>query len=163
MDYDLGSNLTAVAAIAQGTFTSTQTSAALNTASYNYKSLTAVIYVGVGGITFDGSDAIKFQVTTSPDDNSDYVAATSSDVVLDYTSSLTLPDASGTVLQFIALHATAAVYIVSIITKVKYVKIAATFSGTHGSGTPIHVDWVFGNPMSAPAWQTEVTSAGDVI
>jgi hypothetical protein len=157
MDYDLGSNLTAVAAIAQGTFTSTQTSSALNTASYNYKSLCAVIYVGVGGITFDSGDAIKFTVTTSPDNVVSYVAATSSDVALDYTSSVTnsLPDTNGTVLQFVALHATAAVYIIPIITKVRYVKIAATFSGTHGSGTPIHVDWVFGNPMSAPSWQTQ--------
>jgi hypothetical protein len=162
MDYDLGSNLLAVPAIAQGTYTSTQTSSALDTSSYNYKSLTAVIGVGIGGITFDAGDAIKFQVTTSPDNNSDYVAATSSDVIVDYTSSLIpLPDSNGTVLQFTALHAAAAVYVVSIITKARYVKIAATFSGTHGSGTPIHVDWLFGNPMSAPSWQTEVTP--DVI
>jgi hypothetical protein len=165
MDYDSSSNMAVVPAIAQGTFTSTQTSAALDTSLYNYKALTAVIYVGVGGITFNAGDAIKFTVTTSPDNNSDYVAATSDDVVLNYTDAVTngLPDSSGNVLNFVALHASAAAYVVGIITKARYVKIAATFSGTHGSGTPIHVDWVFDHPMSAPYFQTQVTAAGDVI
>ncbi len=164
MDYDIAPDLSPVSAIAQGTYTTTQTSAALNTASYGYKALAAVIYVGIGGITFDAGDAIKFQVTVS-DDDSTYVAATAADVSLDYTSSVTnaLPDTSGTVLQFVALHAAAAAYVVGITTKHQYVKIAATFSGTHGSGTPIHVDWVFGHPMSAPSWQTQVTAAGDVL
>ena len=73
MDYDMSSNLTGVSAIAQGTYTTTQTSSALDTSSYGYKALTAVIYVGVGGITFDASDAIKFQITHS-DTDSNYAA-----------------------------------------------------------------------------------------
>jgi hypothetical protein len=164
MDYDRSSNMSGVAAIAQGTYTTTQTSSALNTANYNYKALTAVIYVGVGGITFDAGDAIKFTVTVS-NDNSTYVAATSSDVVLNYTDAVTnaLPDTSGNVKALVAAHAAADITMVGIITKYRYVKIAATYSGTHGSGTPLHVDWVFDAPMSAPYFQAEVTAAGDVI
>lgn len=70
-----------------------------------------------------------------------------------------MPDSSGTVYQLVTAHAAASVTVVGVITKKRYVKIAATFSGTHGLGTPLNVQWVFGHPMSAPAWQTQVPDA----
>lgn len=87
MDYDQASGFKTLPAIAPASYTTDQTSAALNTASHAYKALTAAIYVGFGGITFDADNRIDFEVTHS-DDNDTYTAVTDDDVVIPLRRSL---------------------------------------------------------------------------
>jgi hypothetical protein len=163
-DYDLASDVQCITAVAAVTATSTQTSSALDlqlsgtSGGLGFKALTGLIYVGAGGITFNGSNYIDFRVTHS-DDNSTYAAVTGDDVILDYTSSVTnsLPDANGVVRSIKTAHASADTgpTVFGYRGKKRYVKIAATFTGTHGTGTLIECQWVLSHPMSAPWWNTQ--------
>jgi hypothetical protein len=152
MDYEIASNLKALPAIAPASYTTDQTSSALNTASYLYKSLTLAIYVGVGGITFDADNRVDFELTHS-DDDSTYVAATDDDVVIPYPQ---VVGTGGVVKSFIAAHAAAEWLVVGYRGKKQYVKVKANFVGTHGAGTILGVMWMLGHPMSAPAWNASV-------
>lgn len=165
-DYDLKSNLKAAAAIAQASPTTDQTSAALDvtTAPYGipYGSITAAIYVGVGGITFDTTNRIDFEMTHS-DDDSTYVAVTDDEVILDHGQTVAALSAAspgsgvaGTVKSLVAAHASADISLIGYRGKKRYVKIKADFSGTHGSGTPMHIDWLLGvkaMPQDQSAWE----------
>lgn len=110
-----------------------------------YRAAMILIAVGVGGITFDGSNKIEFTVTDS-DDNSTYDAVTQADIEDDITVSGT-----GIVKSLITLHAAATVTKVGYIGGKRYIKIKADFTGTHGGTTPICVLVVKGKPLSAPA------------
>jgi hypothetical protein len=163
MDYDSASNMKAVSAIAPASVSTDQLSSALDTSLYGYKALTLEVYVGVGGITFDGSNYIAINVTHL-DTDSNYAAVTDDDVILPYstTATVALMGASdGTVKLYQALHAAADITLIGYRGKKRYVKVEADFIGTHGSPTVVGVNWIFDNPMSAPTWQTSVTP--DVI
>ena len=147
MDYDLASDLRALPAILPASYTTDQTSSALNTASYGYKSLTLALHLGVGGITFDGTDRIDVKVTHS-DDDSTYADVTSDDIILPYGA--TAVATGGIVKSLIALHAAAEVFLVGYIGKKQYVKVKYDFAGTHGSGTILGASWILSHPMSAP-------------
>lgn len=152
MDYDQASGFKSLPAIAPAEYSTDQTSAALNTASHLFKALTAAIYVGVGGITFDADNRIDFEMTHS-DDNSTYTAVTDDDVVLPYPQ---VVGTGGVVKSFIAAHAAAEWLVVGYRGKKQYVKIKANFVGTHGAGTILGVMWLLGQPMSAPTWNASV-------
>jgi hypothetical protein len=95
------------------------------------------IAVGVGGITFSGTNKIEFKVTHS-DDDSTYSDVTSSDVILGDNADTTV-GTGGIVRSLIAAHAAATVARVDYIGAKRYLKILPDFSGTHGTGTPISV------------------------
>jgi hypothetical protein len=100
-------------------------------------SATLLIAVGIGGITFDGTNKIEFKVTHS-DDDSTYTAVGADDVVLN-TNADTSVGSGGIVKSLIAAHAAADVSKVGYIGGKRYIKVLNDFSGTHGTGTPIAV------------------------
>ena len=89
-----------------------------------------MLAVGVGGITFSGTNKVEFVLTHS-DDNSTYTNVATADVLGAGTVT------SGIIKSLIAAHATAAAYRFGYIGGKRYLKLLADFSGTHGTGTPI--------------------------
>lgn len=100
------------------------------------RSATILLNVGVGGITFSGSNKIEFILTHSDDDTT-YTAVTADDLILDSYAPATIT--GGIVRALIAAHAAATIQKIGYIGGKPYLKLLADFSGTHGTGTPIAV------------------------
>ncbi|MDJ0631096.1 MAG: hypothetical protein QNJ44_22755 [Rhodobacter sp.] len=103
--------------------------------------------IGIGGITFNGTNKIEFKVTHS-DDDSTYTDVADADIL-----GVTVAS-DGIIKALTAAHAAAAVYRFGYVGGKRYIKILADFSGTHGTGTPIAVSVLkFGsiNPQAAQA------------
>lgn len=107
-------------------------------------SLTFLIHVGIGGITFDASNKIEFVMEHS-DDDSTYSAVVLADTIGPTSVS------SGIVQSFVAEHAAAAVYPVGYRGSKRYARVKADFTGTHGTGTDIGVSGVRSHLSLAPA------------
>lgn len=99
--------------------------------------------IGIGGITFSGTNKIEFVLTHS-DDGSSFSNVTADDVL--GLSSVT----DGIVLTLDSAHAAAAQYIRGYVGGKRYLRVLADFSGTHGSGTPIAINVLKGHPHIAP-------------
>jgi hypothetical protein len=95
---------------------------------------TIILAVGVGGITFSGTNKIEFVLTHSDDDSS-YSAVTADDLIGDGYLPGTIT--GGIVRSLVAAHAAGTVQKIGYIGGKGYLKLLADFSGTHGSGTPI--------------------------
>jgi hypothetical protein len=104
--------------------------------------------VGVGGITFDGTNKVEFKLTHS-DDDSTYTAVVDLDVDLTE-SNISTVGTGGIVYSLIAAHAAATTLDIGYIGGKRYVKILADFSGTHGTGTPMAVNVCKALPHDAP-------------
>jgi hypothetical protein len=94
------------------------------------QSCTIFIEVGVGGITFTGTNKVEFKLTHSDDDSS-YTAVAQTDVV-----GVTV-GTGGIVRQLIAAHTTPSVVTVGYVGRKRYLRLLADFSGTHGTPTPM--------------------------
>ena len=144
MDYDFASDLKVVSAVAPAIYTTSQVSLALNTANYPYKALSLAIYVGVGGITFTGTNRIDIYMTHS-DDGVTFIPVTDDDVILPYSTTATvalLGPTTGTVKSIVAAHATADDSVIGYRGKKQYVTVQAAYGGTHSTGTTLGVDWI---------------------
>lgn len=109
-----------------------------------YRSVTMEIDMGVGGITFDGTNKIELILQHS-DDGSAWSAVAAADA--------RGPEGvtgAGIVKSFIAAHAAAACYKVGYFGQKRYVRAVADFSGTHGTATPFSASFLLGDPMVAP-------------
>lgn len=103
-----------------------------------------VLAVGVGGITFTGTNKVEFVLTHS-DDNSTYTNCDSDDV-------LGVTIASGGIIKSLtAAHASAAVYRFGYIGQKRYIKLLADFSGTHAAATPMAAVAMRGAVQDGPA------------
>lgn len=109
-----------------------------------YDSLSFHIGVGIGGITFDGTNYINLVMEES-DNNSDWTA------VADGEAGTTTVATGGIVKRFIAEHAAAATYAFAYTGSKRYVRMRADFEGTHGAATPLSAVTVLGHPYVAPA------------
>lgn len=127
--------------IGAATLSADNTPVAVDLAGFN--SCTILLAVGIGGITFTGSNKIEFVLTES-DDNSNY-----SNVADDDVDGATVT--SGIIKSLVAEHAAAAVYEFAYVGDARYLKLLADFSGTHGSGTPIAAVAILGDPVTRPA------------
>jgi len=105
-------------------------------------SCTIFLEVGVGGITFSGTNKVEFKLTHSDDDDT-YEAVTLADVV-----GPTSVGTGGIVSSLVAAHAAATVEKIGYIGRKRYIKLLADFSGTHGTGTPMSALAVTGNLLS---------------
>lgn len=90
-----------------------------------------LLSIGVGGITFSGSNKIEFKLTHS-DDNASYTAVEAKDVL-----GVAEVGAGGIIKALTAAHAAAAAYRFGYVGGKRFLKLLADFSGTHGSPTPI--------------------------
>src|SRR5690606_20000199 len=138
---DLHSSLTIVSAIGAAVLAADNTPAAIDLQGYN--SAEIVLAIGIGGITFSGTNKIEFTVTHS-DDNSSYTAVADADL-------LGVSGTSGGIVKtLVAAHAAAACYRVGYKGGKRYLKVLAKFSGTHGSGTPIAAMVIKGDGTDNP-------------
>ncbi len=91
---------------------------------------TLILQVGIGGITFTGSNKIEFVLTHSDDDVT-YANVATADLV--GVTGVT----GGIVRSLIAAHAAPSLTKIGYIGRKRYLKLLADFNGTHGTGTPL--------------------------
>lgn len=133
-----------VAMIDAAVLSADNTPGAIDLAGYGSASI--VLNIGVGGITFSGTNKIEFVLTHS-DDNVSYANVAAADVIGD---ALLPVVANGIVRALTAAHAAGTVQEIGYVGSKRYLKLLADFSGTHGAGTPISAICHRGLPVVAP-------------
>lgn len=130
-----------------GTLIGAATLAADNTPAaldlYGFNAAEIILGIGIGGITFSGSNKIEFVLTHSDDDTT-YTAVTDADML--GVTGIT----GGIIKSLIAAHAAAAHYRFGYKGGKRYLKLLADFSGTHGTGTPVSASVLKMRPDVAP-------------
>ncbi|MEQ1406151.1 hypothetical protein ABK249_14515 [Neorhizobium sp. Rsf11] len=139
---DLHHNLGFAVAIPAAVYDADNTPAAVDLLGFD--SAVIEISVGVGGITFTGTNKVEFKLTHS-DDDSTYSAVTVDDVI-----GLASVGTGGIIKSLIAAHAAADITKVGYIGNKRYLKLLADFGGTHAAGTPIAASVIKGNAASRP-------------
>lgn len=94
------------------------------------------LQIGVGGITFDGTNKIEFKLTKATVAGGTYIDAVAADVVLP--AGFTI-GATGIIRSLTSAHAAWEDFVVGYVGGPAYpcIKLLADFSGTHGTGTAI--------------------------
>jgi len=100
----------------------------------DYQSATLLLAIGVGGITFTGTNKIEYVLTHS-DDDSTYTNVSDDDLIKD--SYCPASVSNGIVRSLTAAHAAATVQKLGYVGGKRYLKLLADFSGTHATGTPM--------------------------
>lgn len=139
---DLYSNIDTALAIAPAAYSADHTGPAIDRSGFN--SLALAISVGVGGITFSGSNKIEFVLQHSDEAASGFEPVTQKDV-----QGVTLA-AGGIVRALTAAHAAPSRTRLGYIGPRRYVRLVADFSGTHGTATPLSALAILGHPNNAP-------------
>ncbi|MGJ0508851.1 MAG: hypothetical protein ACR652_17330 [Methylocystis sp.] len=103
----------------------------------DYRSATVLLHIGVGGITFSGTNKIEFVLQAGNASDGSDLANVTDDEVLNIDSVAPPSIANGIVRALVAAHAAATVQKIGYIGGKRYLKLTADFSGTHGTGTPI--------------------------
>lgn len=138
---DMHSRVSVATLIAAATLAADNTPAAVDL--LGYQSAEILLAIGVGGITFSGTNKVEFKLTHS-DDDSTYTDVATADM-------LGVTVASGGIIKsLIAAHAAGASYRFGYKGGKRYLKLLADFSGTHGTGTPIAAMVLLGEPDVAP-------------
>jgi len=141
---DMHSSTKALVAIGATALAADNTPAAIDLQGYSAAEI--ILAIGVGGITFSGTNKVEFVLTHS-DDDSTYTAVTTADM-------LGVTVASGGIIKALtAAHAAAAVYRYGYVGGKRYLKLLADFSGTHGTATPIAATVVAAANLSPVAAQ----------
>ncbi|SNZ21715.1 hypothetical protein [Cohaesibacter gelatinilyticus] len=125
---DIHSDMTVVSAIGAAALNADNTPAAIDLQGYNAAEI--ILAVGIGGITFSGTNKIEFVLTHS-DDDSTYTNVKDADML--GVTSIT----DGKIKSLTAAHAAAANYRFGYRGGKRYLKLLADFSGTHGTATPM--------------------------
>ncbi len=130
----LHDNLSSVVLIAPATAQAAD-STLISVDLLGYRACVVNIWVGVGGITFSGSNKVEFVLEHSLD-NTNWAVVTQADV-----SGATVA-AGGIVRSLVAAKAAADATAteMSYIGGRRYIRLLADFTGTHGAGTPM-VAW----------------------
>lgn len=108
-----------------------------------FRSALLQIAVGVGGITFSGTNKVEFKLQHSIN-GTDWAAVAQRDV-----SGVTV-GANGIVRALTAAHATPSITQVGYIGGRPYLRLFTDFSGTHGSETPMSATLHLSNPNLGP-------------
>lgn len=126
---DIHSGMTAAVAIGAAVLSADNTPPAIDMLGYDAAEI--ILAIGIGGITFSGTNKIEFKLTHS-DDDSTYTAVELKDVL-----GVASVGSGGIIKTLNSEHAAAAVYRFGYKGGKRYWKLLADFSGTHGTGTPI--------------------------
>lgn len=126
---DIHSGMSVAVAIGNEVLSADNTPPAIDLLGYDAAEI--ILSIGIGGITFSGTNKIEFKLTHSDDDTT-YTAVELKDVL-----GLAAVGAGGIIKSLVAAHAAAAAYRVGYKGGKRYLKLLADFSGTHGTGTPI--------------------------
>ena len=143
---DLRNNIASVVGIGNATLATDNTPAAIDLRGFD--ACAVEFAVGVGGITFTGTNKVEFLLTDSADDST-YAAVELADVDLTE-SNISAVGTGGIVYSLILEHAAATVVNIGYTGGKRYLKVLADFSGTHGTGTPIGVQVIKALPHDAP-------------
>lgn len=130
-----------VSAIPPAVLSADNTPAAIDVRGYGAALL--LLHIGVGGISFTGTNKIEFVLTHS-DDDSTYTNVTDDDVITDSNAPASI--SNGIIRALTAAHAAATLQKLSYVGGKRYLKLLADFGGTHGTGTPIAATVVRGLP-----------------
>jgi hypothetical protein len=126
--------------VVPATISADNTPSVIDLAGYNAANIH--VQVGVGGITFSGSNKVEFILKHGDaSDGSDQAAVAVTDVT-------GVTATSGIIRSLIAAHASATVVSCGYVGTKRYISCLADFSGTHGTGTPIAVLCTRGFPVS---------------
>lgn len=121
--------------------------AAITVDRAGFDSVTFVLTLGVGGISFSNTNRIDFVMEHS-DDGTAWDAVNATNVLG------AAPDASGIVLSQRSAHPNPTVhrfgYVDGIVGQRRFVRLRPDFSGTHGTGTPIAAIAVLGGARNLP-------------
>lgn len=128
-----------IAAIDAATLSADNTPTAVDLRDFH--AATLLLNVGIGGITFSGTNKIEMVLTHS-DDGVTYINVTDDDVLKDSLAPTSITN--GIVRALVAAHAAGTVQKLGYVGGKRYVKLLADFSGTHGTGTPVAALWVRG-------------------
>lgn len=139
--HDLHSHISVDTLIGNATLGADNTPAAVDLQGFDAAEI--LLAIGIGGITFSGTNKIEFVLTHS-DDNSSYSNVTDADMI--GVSGIS----NGIIKTLNSAHAAAAHYRYGYKGNKRYLKLLADFGGTHGSGTPIAAAVIKGQPELGP-------------
>jgi len=140
---DLISNMGVEIAIPAASYSADNTPPAIDLRGFDGAML--AIHVGVGGITFSGTNKVEFKLTHADEEDGDYSAVTIDDV-----QGIDAVGSGGIIHSLTAAHAAATVTRVGYVGGKAFAKLLADFSGTHGAATPIGAVAILGYPRTAP-------------
>jgi len=138
---DIHSKMSVATLIGAATLSADNTPGAVDLLGFNAAEI--ILAIGVGGITFSGTNKIEFVLTHS-DDDSTYTNVADADML--GVSGIS----NGIIKSLTAAHAAAAHYRFGYKGNKRYLKLLADFSGTHGVGTPMAASVIKGQPDVAP-------------
>jgi hypothetical protein len=138
---ELHSVLSPQSLLVGGVYTSTPTVGIADIKGFD--ALYIMIHIGIGGITFTVTNRIEFKMEHSDD------AITWADVTQADVRNVTL-QAGAMVRRLITPKGFVDVQEVSYVGTRRYVRVTPTFSGTHGTGTPLSMTALRGYPHVAP-------------
>lgn len=139
---DMHSGMKALTVIGNAVLAADNTPGAIDLQGFNAAEL--LLAIGIGGITFTGTNKIEFKLTHSDDIASGYTDVTDADML--GVTGIT----GGIIKSLVAAHAAAANYRFGYVGAKRYLKLLADFAGTHGTGTPIAATVLAGRPESSP-------------
>ena len=129
MNRDLHNNIEVVEAIAPEALDDDNTPAAIDL--QGAEAVELVLHIGVGGITFTGSNKVEFKLTHSDNDS------TYDPVDVDDVQGVDSVGTGGIIKSLTSAHAAASVSKFGYVGGKRYLKLLADFGGTHGTGTPM--------------------------
>lgn len=110
-----------------------------------YDAVSVMLAIGVGGITFDGTNKVEFVLkhgdTTTVNN---HVAVTAADILADSLTPGTITN--GIVRALTAAHAAGSVQHIGYVGGRRYISMLADFSGTHETATPMMAAVLRGRP-----------------
>ncbi|TVR11937.1 MAG: hypothetical protein EA385_00500 [Salinarimonadaceae bacterium] len=139
---DIHHNIGTELAIAPAAYDADHTGPAIDRIGFNGVAL--AIMVGVGGVTFNGSNKIEFKLQHSDAADSGFEAVSQADV-----QGVTVAT-GGIVRALTAAHAEPSRTRLGYVGPRRYVRLFADFSGTHGTPTPLSALAILGSPNNAP-------------
>lgn len=132
---DLSSNLTPSFSIDPVSSNSNANGAAIDVRGFQGALVEALN--GIGGITFNGSNKVEFKLEHSDTTTSaDFTAVAAGDILLGTGCDATL-GAGGIFRSLIVAQAAGAIARASYLGIKRYIRVVVTFTGTHGTVTPI--------------------------
>lgn len=138
---DLHNNLKITQLVDPAALTADTTSASIDMKGYDSAEL--IVNIGEGGVTLDATNYFQFAVYESSD-NTVFTAVAAADL-LTKGNAITAPS-TGVFAVVDATDEDDAVYKVGYVGGERYVHVLVDAVGTHGTGTPIAVTGVRGNP-----------------
>lgn len=109
-----------------------------------FKSALLLIEVGVGGITFSGTNKVEFKLTHADEADGEFTAVAQKDIAG------AVVGTGGIIKALTAAHAAPSVTKIGYTGGRRFLKLLADFGGTHGNATPLAATVLRFDPYLAP-------------